>query len=363
LLRPGDRIVMEFKPDWEKVKKRYLAFWQGEILDRVLFSVVVPRKKVPTLPEPKEPEIRFADTEYLIRLNFWRLENTFYLADALPVFPTDCGVLLPDCLFAAEMIYGETVWLKPHLRSSEEILNSKFPDYQHPLLKKQETYYRRVCQLLRGKCFVMRPALTPGLDCLAGVLGTERVCLEMAEDSPSLVQALARINEAWLRLYQQFQEIALAFGVETTDFLPLWGPGKTAVLQCDLANLISPSFFQKFALPGLSFCASNLDRAIFHLHGQNSLRHLPALLDCQWLKVIQWQPGGPDRFLQDAGRWLPLLKQVQAAGKKLYVACRPDQVGPILENLSSRNLFVETTAADIEEACRLERLAFHLTHD
>ncbi|MCM8769599.1 MAG: hypothetical protein NC911_08040 [Candidatus Omnitrophica bacterium] len=354
---------MKFKPDWEKVKQRYLAFWQGEIYDRVLLSITVPCLLPLNKPVQPEPEKRFTDTDYLLQTSWKKLTTTTWLADALPVISSDCGLLFPDCLFGAKMIYRESLWTRPTITSCKELLNWPSPRITHHLVRRQEQYFRQVGNKARNHCLVALPPITPGLDCLASVIGTERLCEEMAEDSPFLLPALGEIDQTWFCLYQHFSQIATALNLETTGYLPLWGPGKTAVFQCDFLNLISPRMFEKFALPSLLFCLEKVDHAIFHLDGIKSLNHLNTLLACEKIEVFQWQPRGPGRTIVDIEKWLPLLKKIQAARKKIYISCLPEKVSLVLKTLSSKNLFLETETRTVEEARELEKLAFKSTHD
>jgi len=354
---------MELKPDWEKVKKRYLAFWAGEIYDRVLFSITVRGKKKPALAPQGCPDSGFTDSHYLLRISLTQLENTLYLADALPVLDSSCGLLFPDCLFGVKIIYGQTIWTKPVYSSCRQLLAGLAQNFSSPLLKKQEEHLREICEQAKGKCLVMMPPLTAGLDCLASLLGTEKLCLEMM-DSPDLVKkALLRIDEVFCFLHHHFYHIIRSSGVEPTGFLPLWSPREAAVLQCDFSNLISPSLFETFVLPSLNFCSQNIPRVIFHLDGIPALRHLPALLSCEKIQVIQWQPHGPERVVSGVERWLPLFQKIHKAGRKLYIFCDASQVELVLTCLSSRNLFLETEAEDLQQAYYLEKLAFQLTHD
>jgi hypothetical protein len=49
---------MEYRKDWERSKERHIAFWQGEIVDRCLFSVVAPKSGRTWIDEvpPDSPE-------------------------------------------------------------------------------------------------------------------------------------------------------------------------------------------------------------------------------------------------------------------------------------------------------------------
>jgi len=58
----------EIKEDWEKVKKRYEAWWACELYDRVLVQVTAPREGIKPIPvEPPSVEAMWTDIDYMIR--------------------------------------------------------------------------------------------------------------------------------------------------------------------------------------------------------------------------------------------------------------------------------------------------------
>ena len=61
--------------------------------------------------------------------------------------------------------------------------------------------------------------------------------------------------------------------------------------------------------------------------------------------------------------YLPQLRRIQQAGKSLLIPVQPEQVQPLMENLSSRGLYLVTTVSTREEADRLIREVERMTHD
>ncbi|HIE09655.1 MAG TPA: hypothetical protein EYP65_07380, partial [Armatimonadetes bacterium] len=53
-------MSLAFKEDWEEAKRRLEAWWEGEVVDRVVIHVTAPRgrplKEVKPLPAPREME-------------------------------------------------------------------------------------------------------------------------------------------------------------------------------------------------------------------------------------------------------------------------------------------------------------------
>lgn len=72
---------MRYKDDWEITKKRFAAFWDGEILDRCCISVKAFDSRNLTyedfIPESDEDRVSYwTDTERIIRRNRRRMEHT-----------------------------------------------------------------------------------------------------------------------------------------------------------------------------------------------------------------------------------------------------------------------------------------------
>lgn len=57
------------------------------------------------------------------------------------------------------------------------------------------------------------------------------------------------------------------------------------------------------------------------------------------------------------------LRKIQEAGKGLLICVSPDQIKPIMENLSSKGLFLATSARGKEEADAIVKEVEKLTHE
>ena len=80
---------MEFKlkPDFEKSRKRYEAFWNREIIDRPPVSIVLPVENPKVVPnkEYKSYREKWLDIEFRAEVMAVEMANYEYYADALPV--------------------------------------------------------------------------------------------------------------------------------------------------------------------------------------------------------------------------------------------------------------------------------------
>ena len=123
---------------------------------------------------------------------------------------------------------------------------------------------------------------------------------------------------------------------------PLWGPGKTAKVQCDACAMFSPAMFERFVLPALSEQCAWLDHAMYHLDGSDCLPHLDVLLSIDELDAIEWTtdpkvPGPCDPH------WYPLYRKILAAGKSVQVVGpRLEEIIPLLDAIGGRGVYLLT---------------------
>ena len=78
-----------YKEDWEETKQRMLAWWAHENVGRCGLSVTAPRNDAPDLPappEPKTPQDKWYNLDYLSALCERGHAGTFYGGEAIPVW-------------------------------------------------------------------------------------------------------------------------------------------------------------------------------------------------------------------------------------------------------------------------------------
>ena len=61
--------------------------------------------------------------------------------------------------------------------------------------------------------------------------------------------------------------------------------------------------------------------------------------------------------------YIDVLKRIQAAGKNLIIHVDPQQIRALLENLSSKGLFLLTGASTKDEADSIVKEVARLTHE
>ena len=89
-----------------------------------------------------------------------------------------------------------------------------------------------------------------------------------------------------------------------------------------------------------------LDASIYHLDGPDALKHLDRLLAIDKLKGIQWVYGAGQ---PTASHWLPVLKKIQDAGKRIQIEVAPGELDRMLENLKPEGVMFSISASTEEE--------------
>jgi len=199
-------------------------------------------------------------------------------------------------------------------------------DSWHPADDPTNPWRRRVRELTRlaverwgGSASVGFTDLGGGLDILASLRGTEQLLMDTIERPEAVERAAGEITRVWLRCYDELHAALTPQNRGFTPWAHIWSPARTYILQCDFSYMISPSMFERFALPDLEACCGALDHAFYHLDGKGAIPHLDMLLSLPRLRGIQWIPGAG---APPAEEWMPLLKRIRDAGKlcQLYVS-------------------------------------------
>jgi hypothetical protein len=201
-----------------------------------------------------------------------------------------------------------------------------------------------------GKYLVGCPDLVENVDILAALRDPQVLMMDMIE-RPEWVEAkVAEINQVWFDAYQRIYDIIkLDDGSAAFDAFRLWGPGKTAKLQCDAAAMFSPDMFRRFVSPALSAQCEWLDYSMFHLDGTQAMCHLDALLEIAALDAIEWTP---QAGIESGGhpRWFEMYRRILDAGKSLQALhVQKDELVPLLETTGGDGVYLMMRCSRIED--------------
>ncbi len=331
--------VLYYKEDWEEAQPRLVAWWQGEIIDRVALAVRAPRDhslgETEDYPEPEDPFVYWTDPDYRIGRAERAFNRTTYLGEAFPFYAPEIGPgSMALYLGSQPTLDRRTVWYNPIWESLESPPTLRYdPDNE---------WWQRNLRLVRdgvrrgeGKYLVTLPDIIENLDVVASLRGTEPLLYDLSEHPASVHAAQRQILDLFFRYYDQVYDLVAPAtpGGGLASLFQVWGPGRVAKVQCDFVAMISPRMFEEFVGPYLEEQCRRLDYSVYHLDGPSCVCHVDALLAIPELDAIQWTP---DAAAPGTGspEWYDLYRKVRQDGKSLLLlGVEPEQVEPLVRAL------------------------------
>ena len=357
---------LAWKSNWSETRTHFLDWWdrKGVILGMwgAPETGACQHETVPMPPAPATLGERYCDAGYRAAQNHARLARSSFPADVLPMATTDLGPgsLALFCGSQPELA-EETVWFFPCIENEAEpeaLPPIRF-DPSNSWWKTTEAILRRCAEAARGKYLVGCPDLIENMDVLASLRGGQTLLIDMVDRPEWIERKIAEINQLWFDVYDRIYDlIKLEDGSAGFGAFYLWGPGKTAKLQCDASAAFSPAMYRRLVVPALSAQCEWLDHSLYHLDGTQAMIHLDALLQIEALDAIEWTP---QAGIEPGGhrRWYDLYRRILSAGKSVQVVgVEHDDVVPLLDAIGSDGVYIMTTFTGEEDAVRLlDRIA------
>lgn len=339
------------KASIEERKNRHLAFWHRTPTDRPLVQILRPNstntEEDRFLDALKTSDLhRYgSDADILIRRAKQTVRRTKYFGDALPLLSPPVGPSMLSAFLGARVeIAPTTVWFHPTFNDLADLEDVTF-DPSNPWWRLVEECAVRAAQ---------EPAAAPMPfdlgslgDNLAALIGGERLILEML-DRPELVKkVLRRMLDIAKLCYERLFVIAERPGLGTANWLGLWSPAKTGILQNDFSIMLPTGMYQEFFTDEFEELSRFFDYRIFHVDGTKSqkhiddfLIHIPRLNGCQ----LGSDPG------TRAMEILPVIKALQSHGKCVHTYVFPDEIEALFSEIPPEGISVITAVNTDEEA-------------
>jgi hypothetical protein len=349
---------MKWKPDWDIARQHLLDWWAGRGLAAL---VLAPRESfredIPAPDVPADLQTRWTDAKYRCDAAERALAGTYFGGDAFPYFDTQIGPGSLALFLGSEPGFAKgTVWYKPCIDDPETVDRIRF-DPENRWYKVHMALIEEGLSRADGRYLVSIPDLVENIDILAAMRDPQRCLLDLIE-RPGWVEARIReITDAWFQVFDRmYERVRDAEGGNCFSAFSIWGPGKTAKLQCDFSCMISPAMFRQFVQPELKRQCDWLDYSLYHLDGPGAIIHLDALCEIESLNAIQWQPGAGQ---PDAGdpHWYELLRRIRTGGKGVQITgIKPEKVEPLLDAVGPEGLYLRCGCRDMEQARRIEEI-------
>ena len=328
-------------PDWEKRIERTDAFWDREIIDRPMASMVF-RKNDSRHPRPKPksyPSLseQWMDSEYLAECALADVMNTEYAGDALPLAWPNLGPDVFAALLGCELEFGETTsWSSPIL--------DEWGEAEHIGFSEENSYHEKLIEMTdalletgKGRFYSGLTDMHPGGDAIAALRGPQMLNIDMAENRGRVKSLREMVDRIYMRVFDFYHGKLTAARQPATTWCSIVSSRKWSVVSNDFSCMISKEMFDDVFLPGIVEECRFLDASLYHLDGPGALRHLDSLLDIADLDAVQWVPGEGNGRASD---WMHVYKKMQAAGKGMQISLALNEIDFFVENLRPEGLWL-----------------------
>jgi len=334
-------MPLEQIPDWEMRLARVDAFWHGEILDRPVVVMHLPKPN-PDYPAPPpktypSPRERWFDAEQIARSALHGVMNTDYLGDALPSHNPNLGPEIFSAFFGQELEFSDgTSWSVPCLHDWSEADRLEFRE-DNPYWRKLLEITDAALELGRNRFYVGLTDFHPGGDAVAAFRDPMQFNVDLLDHPAEVKRLLRRVTDTYFRVYDLCYERLRRANQATTCWAGIVSSRKWYVPSNDFSCMVSKAMFDEFFLPGIAEECRFTEASVYHLDGPDALRHLDSLLQIPELNAIQWVQGaghGP------ASDWVHIYRKCQAAGKGLQIGIHVNELHFIMENLRPNGVYL-----------------------
>jgi hypothetical protein len=303
--------------------------------------------------------VRWTEPDYILSRALRGFENTYFGGDSFPLAIVNLGAAgHAGFVKGARYHFQDTVWFFPSHNGTDPV---EF-DPESFLYRQTLAIARHLVMESRGRYFVSTPDISGNLDALAHLRGSAELLIDMVEQPERVKESLRVIQDIRRNVTNEIFDIIKETNEDGScvGWLRTWAPGWHDQMQVDLSAMISPAMFKEFAMPELEEQCAWLDFPLYHFDGVEQLRFIDQILSLERLKIIQWTcvAGQPSPIA-----YIKVLQNIQNAGKNLLLRVQASEVRPLMEQLSSRGLYLLTEASDREEADNLEKLVAQTTHE
>ena len=364
-----------WKQDWQELRQHFDDFWkrEGYILSK--WNGYVDTDRV-TCPDPERELVDIRERmEEIARRGSWEdfyLDPTlvamhqrnavghgYYGGDLIPFSYCDWGtVTLAPMLGAEQHFSKDTVWYthKEHPISPENDRSLVLRD-DDPWFTMLRQLVRTGSEWAKNRYLCGAPAVCGGLDVLAELRGASELCMDLVLEPEWVKEKLQEIDTVSRQAFHALYDIVKDDeGAMFHAFFMVWGRGKTSLIQCDFATLISEDMYREFMIPSILDAVSYLDYSLYHVDGPEALRTVDALLEIDGLDCIEFTPG-PQVPQGGDPRWYPLYKKIKDAGKCVQaVEMQAEEVIPLLDAVGPEGMYLMVNWRSKEEHDEVSRL-------
>ena len=328
--------------NWPETQKRFLKWWARKPMGIPLMRIYARGKN----PENLTADEKFSDAKDMYlnvdkKIANYRnfCETHYFMADAYPSFSADIGPGSFAVYVGSEPVFTwDTVWFSEIMNDIRDQGCLKYdPDNKWWALHRE--MFKRAKELSNDEFLINIPDIVENIDILAALRGPQNLCYDLMDHPETVKEALDKLDSLYFTFYDGLHEITKeADGSSSYTAFAIWGPGRTAKVQCDFNVMMSPQMFIDLVVPGINNICDGLDNSIFHLDGPDAMKHARGVAKIKKLNALQWTPGAgqPDGGCE---KWFNMYDILVDAGKNLWLAITdggPDELAESAVRLVKR---------------------------
>lgn len=310
--------------------------------------------------KPVSMEDKYQNAERMVERFRYFCETHEFMGESFPNISLDFGPGSMAGYLGSNIVFNEdTVWFEEFVDDWTEYKDLAY-DPENVWIKKHLELFRKVKELAGEDFLIGIPDIMENIDVLASMRGAQNTIFDMVDEPEEITRRIGQIDDLYFEYYDQFYDIVKAEDNSSCyTVFQIWGPGKTAKLQCDFSAMMSPDNFREFIQESLRKQAKQLDHVIYHLDGPDAIKHVDAIMEIEEIDALQWTSGdyGPDGTFEE---WYRIYDKAVAAGKGLWVKVYSGEFETWLERLDklvarygSNAMFLYFNPMPMEQAKKL----------
>jgi hypothetical protein len=350
--------MLALKLDYEITKQRFNAFWDRELLDRPLvqFTLFKPRSEQQALPFPRHgiKSETMLDADFQAEWQLANLSNQLFLGDTLPIACPNLGPAVTAAFYGCPLYFMDdgTSW-NGSVSAIADRRECLIFDWESPWLKSLHELTDAFLDIGEGRFITGISDWLLSGDCLAAILGPERLAVALKDDPDWVRQNLDLAQADFERLYLEFQTKLCEAGQPMTTWVPLLSESSYYVVANDFSTMVSTEMYRDIFLRSVIRQCQFLGHTVYHLDGPGALRHLDTILEVDALDGVSFIPPPGDVSFK---RWANVYRRIQDANKCLLVNCDLNEIAEIPHILKPEGLLLNVqNVSSVDEVQTLFR--------
>lgn len=340
-------IELQNKPDFEMAMKRIYAWYNQEMIDRppIRFSahnVDFGEAKLSKNKTWNTLKDKWFDAEFQVDYFIESIKNRIFYAETFPVFWPNLGPEVFAAFYGSELVFQEvTSYSVPVINDWNDVSRLK-PDMNNEYFRKIEELTRIAIDKSNKQFMVGYTDIHPGVDCAAAWRDPQEMCIDLITESDKAKMLIELACKDFQMVYDYFDDILKSHNQLSVTWMGIPSFGKMHIPSCDFSAMISKKHFEEFCLPVTAREIKTMTHNVFHVDGKGVAKNLDKLLQLPEINAIQWVQGmGTDLPIL---QWIPLIKEIQNAGKSVVVDLELSELDEFIENMKPEGLLLCITA-------------------